>query len=191
MLDFEFIRDNWLYIAMGLGATLGITLVSLLISIPLAVLIARGRRSTTLPFNALSALYVYLADGVPLLLQIFFVFLALPQLGIILNGIWAAITVLTVYYSARLSDLFYAHEPALENARALVPKIAGEYVGMIKDTTLVAATGFIHDVYWRAGRVGRAEFKNLEALAIAAVIYLVVNTLISVSFGVRKFARTG
>jgi His/Glu/Gln/Arg/opine family amino acid ABC transporter permease subunit len=86
MLDLAFIRDNWLYIALGLRDTLGITLVSLFIAIPLALLVARGRHSTVLPFNALSTFYVYLADGVPLLLQIFFVFLALPQLGIFLNG---------------------------------------------------------------------------------------------------------
>ena len=86
MLDFAFIRENWLYIAMGLGATLGVTLISLFIAIPLALLIAKGRRSTFLPFNALSIFYVYLADGVPLLLQIFFVFLGLPQLGIVLMG---------------------------------------------------------------------------------------------------------
>ena len=196
MLDFEFIRDNWLYIATGLGATLGVTLVSLLIAIPLAALIAGGRRSTTLPFNALSTVYVYLADGVPLLLQIFFVFLALPQLGIVLSGTWAAIIVLTVYYSARLSDLFYRRQVSLGDIRArdlrsLVPRIAGEYVMMIKDTTLVTTTGFIHDIYWRAQQVGRPAFKNLEALLIAAVIYLIVNTLISVSFGVRRFARAG
>jgi polar amino acid transport system permease protein len=196
MLDFAFIRDNWLYIAMGLGATLGVTLVSLLIAIPLALLVAKGRRFSFLPFNALSTFYVYLADGVPLLVQIFFVFLALPQLGIILNGFWAAVSVLTVYYSARLSDVFYAHEASLGNIReadlrSLIPKIASEYVAMIKDTTLVTGTGFIHDVYWRAQQVGRAEFKNLEALVIAALIYLIVNTLISVSFGVRKFARAG
>jgi len=196
MLDFEFIRENWLFIAAGLGTTLGITLVSLMIAVPLALLVASGRRSTFLPFNALSTFYVYLVDGVPLLLQIFFVFLALPQLGIILNGIWAAIFVLTVYYSARLSDAFYTREISLgnireTNLRALVPKIAGEYVLMIKDTTLVTATGFIHDVYWRAQRIGRAEFKNLETLVIAAVIYLIVNTVISYSFGVRKFIRSG
>ena len=115
MLDLEWIRDNWLYIALGLGATLGVTLVSLFIAIPLALLIAGGRRSTLLPFNALSTAYVYLADGVPLLLQIFFVFLALPQLGIRLNGIWAAIFVLVVYYSARLSNVFYPRQLSLEN----------------------------------------------------------------------------
>ena len=131
MLDLEWIRDNWLYIALGLGATLGVTLVSLFIAIPLALLIAGGRRSTLLPFNALSTAYVYLADGVPLLLQIFFVFLALPQLGIVLNGIWSAIAVLSVYYSSRLSDIFYPRGLSLGNIRELglrplLPKIAGE-----------------------------------------------------------------
>jgi polar amino acid transport system permease protein len=196
MLDFAFIRDNWLYIVLGLRDTLGITLISLFIAIPLAVLVAKGRRSTFLPFNASSTFYVYLADGVPLLLQIFFVFLALPQLGILLNGVWAAIIVLTVYYSARLSDVFYTRAASLKNIRdadlrSLTPQIANEYVMMIKDTTLVTGTGFIHDVYWRAQQVGRAEFKNLEALLVAAVIYLIVNTVISFSFRMRRFARAG
>jgi polar amino acid transport system permease protein len=196
MLDFEWIQSNWLYIALGLGDTLGVTLISLFIAIPLALLIAGGRRSTFLPFKAMSRAYVYLADGVPLLLQIFFVFLALPQLGIVLNGIWSAIVILTFYYSARLSDIFYPRGLSLGNIRELglrplLPKIAGEYVLMIKDTTLVTATGFIHDVYWRAGQIGRPAFKNLEALLIAALIYLLVNTLISVSFRVHKLARAG
>ena len=50
---------------------------------------------------------------------------------------------------------------------------------MIKDTTLVTATGFIHDVYWRAGQIRQPAFKNLEALLIAALIYLIVNVLIA------------
>ena len=139
MLDFAFIRDNWLYIALGLGDTLGIALISLFIAIPLAVLVAKGRRSKVMLFKALSAFYVSLLDGIPLLIQIPFVFLALPQ----------------------------------------------------KDSTLVSLSGFIHDVYWRAQQVGRPQFKNLEALVVAAVIYLIVNTLMSYGFRVRRFARAG
>jgi polar amino acid transport system permease protein len=130
-------------------------------------------------------------DGIPLLLQIFFIFLALPQLGIVLPGFWSAVLVLSLYYSARLSELFSARLVSLENIRegawrALIPGIGSEFVAMIKDSTLISTTGFIYDVYWRARRVGRAEFHNLEALAIAAVIYLVLNTLISLGLGVRK-----
>jgi polar amino acid transport system permease protein len=111
-------------------------------------------------FKVLSTFYVWLVDGIPLLIQIFFVFLALPQLGIILSGFWGAVFILTVYYTVPLSDLFYAHEASsgkfrLADLRSLAPKIASEYVAMIKDSTLIALSGFINDVYWRAQQVGR------------------------------------
>ena len=113
-----------------------------------------------------------------------------------LSGIEGAVLILTLYYTVPLSDLFTTHAASsgsirLADLRSLTPKIAGAYVAMIKDTTLVSLSGFIHDVYWRAGQVGRPQFKYLEALAVAALIYLIVNTLISFSFRVHKFARAG
>lgn len=196
MFDFAFIRDNWLYIALGLGDTLGITLVSLFIAIPLGLLVAKGRRSTSILFRMLSVFYVALLDGIPLLIQIPFVFLALPQVGIMLSGFEGAVFILTLYYTVPLSDLFTMHAATsgkfrLADLRSLAPKIAGAYVALIKDSTLVSLSGFIHDVYWRAQQLGRPQFKNLEALVVAALIYLIVNTLISYSFRVRQFARTG
>jgi polar amino acid transport system permease protein len=191
MFDFEFIRNNWLFIAAGTGATLGITISSLLLAIPLAVLVANARRSPFRPLRALGTFYVWLVDGIPLLLQIPFYFLALPQLGILLPGLWAAVVVLVVYYSPRLSALFTARPVSLEHIRegawrAFLPGIGSEFVSMIKDSTLLSMTGFIHDIYWRSRRVGRAEFHNLEALVVAVVIYLILNTAISLSLGVHK-----
>jgi polar amino acid transport system permease protein len=194
MLDFAFIRDNWLYIVLGLRDTLGITLISLFIAIPLAVLVAKGRRSTSTLFRVLSAFYVSLVDGIPLLIQIPLVFLALPQVGIVFSGLEGAVFILTLYYTVPLSDLFTTHAAAsgnirLADLRSLAPEIAGTYVALIKDSTLVSLSGFIHDVYWRAQQVGRLQFKYLEALLVAAVIYLIVNTVISYSFRVRRLAR--
>lgn len=191
MFDFEFIRDNWLFITMGLGMTLGVTLSSFLLATPLAIIVAKGRRSAFLPINALSTFYVWLLDGIPLLLQIFFIFLALPQLGIFLPGFWAAVFVLTVYYSAHMSNIFNEHFASSGNVlsparEALIPAIANAFIAMIKDSTLIATTGFIHDIFWRATKVGRAEFKTLEALTVAAAIYLILNTLIAFSLGARK-----
>ena len=82
----DFIRENWLYITAGFGATLGITVLSSLLATPLAILTARGRRSALWPAKALSAFYVWLIDGIPLLSQIPIVFFALPQIGIVLPG---------------------------------------------------------------------------------------------------------
>jgi His/Glu/Gln/Arg/opine family amino acid ABC transporter permease subunit len=86
MLDFEFIQDNWLFIAMGIGQTLSVAISSFLLAFPIAMMVTRGRRSTLLPVNVLSRFYVWLIDGIPLLLQIFFIFLALPQLGFSFQG---------------------------------------------------------------------------------------------------------
>jgi len=186
MFDFEFIRENWLFIATGIGETLGVTIASFILTIPLAILVARGRRSTLLPIQALSAFYVWLTDGIPLLLQIFFIFLALPQLGIFLPGFGSAILVMAINYGSRMSEIFLARLPDTEESQgrtriSLIPLLTRELTSMIKDSTLISMTGFLHDVMWRATRVGRAEFKNLEAFIIAGIIYLILITSISLS----------
>jgi polar amino acid transport system permease protein len=50
---------------------------------------------------------------------------------------------------------------------------------MTKDSALVSATGFVHEVMWRATRVGRAQFHNLEALIMAALFYWVMTLILS------------
>ena len=184
MFDFEFIRDNWQFIAAGIGQTLGVAVFSLLLAIPWAMMVARGRRSTLLPINALSTFYVWLVDGIPLLLQIFFIFLALPQLGITLPGFAAAVLVMAINYGARMSNIFYERFAAPEKSPSeirtfLIPPLTKELTSMIKDSTLISVTGFIHDVLWRATRVGRPQFHMLEALIIAAIIYLILFTIVS------------
>ena len=81
-----FIRDNLTFIAGGIGETLRISVYSIMLAMILALLAALGRLSTIPPIYALSTFYVSLIRGTPLYLQIFFFFLALPQLGIILSG---------------------------------------------------------------------------------------------------------
>ena len=84
-LDYEFIRNNVGFIVGGLGQTLLVSFLSIILATILALLAALGRLSTIPPLYALSTFYVSLIRGTPLYLQIFFFFLALPQLGIILT----------------------------------------------------------------------------------------------------------
>ena len=191
MFDFDFILDNWLFIATGIGATLGVTIFSFLLASPIAAIVAGGRRSTFLPVRAIFSFYVLFIDGIPLFLQIFFIFLALPQLGIIFPGFGAALLVLTLNYSSRMSEVFYGLFTTKEKSRdktlsSWIPPFANEFNNMIKDSALLSATGFIHEIMWRATRVGRAEFRNLEALIVAAVIYLILITGITVGAKVLK-----
>lgn len=191
MFDFGFIRDNWLFIAAGIGETLGVVIFSFLLAIPIAMMVSRGRRSTLLPINAFGRFYVWLIDGIPLLLQIFFIFLALPQLGIFLPGFGAAVFVLAVNYGSRMSQIFYDRFTGKrqgESWASLLSPVTNELASIIKDSTLISITGFLHDVMWRATKVGRTDFHMLEAFSIAAVIYLVLFTI--VSFGGKALKTT-
>ena len=208
-LDYEFIRKNTGFILGGLGQTLLVSFLSIILATILALLAALGRLSTIPPLYALSTFYVSLIRGTPLYLQIFFFFLALPQVGIILTGLFAGVLALGLNYGAYMSEIFRAglssvgkgqREAAIalgmnprqtmqrvvlpQALRFAIPPIGNDFIAMTKDSALVSATGFLHEVMWRATRVGRAQFNNLEALIIAAAIYWIMTIILSYVQGI-------
>lgn len=203
-LDYEFIRNNMAFIARGINDTLLVSFLSIILAMILALLAALGRLSTIPPVYALSTFYVSLIRGTPLYLQIFFFFLALPQLGIILSGLWAGVLALGLNYGAYMSEIFRAglssvgkgqREAAMalgmtpgqtmkrivlpQALRFAIPPIGNDFIAMTKDSALVAATGFVHEIMWNAVKVGRAQFRSLEALIMAAIFYWVMTLMLS------------
>ncbi|MBL8079288.1 MAG: amino acid ABC transporter permease [Anaerolineales bacterium] len=203
-VDTGFIANNLSFIAGGLGETIRISLMSIALAMILALLAALGRLSTFPPIYALSTFYVSLIRGTPLYLQIFFFFLALPQLGIILPGLIAGVLALGLNYGAYMSEIFRAglssvgkgqREAAIalgmtpsqtmrrvvlpQALRFAIPPVGNEFIAMTKDSALVSATGFVHELMWRSTKVGRAQFHNLEALIMAAIFYWGMTMILS------------
>jgi polar amino acid transport system permease protein len=203
-LDGGFIREWAPFISEGVVITLEICFVSIFFASILALLAALGRLSHIAPLYALSTFYVSLIRGTPLLLQIFFFFLALPQLGIVLPGFVAGTIALSLNYGAYMSEIFRAgiqgvskgqREAALalgmtagqtmrrivlpQAFRFVVPPVGNEFIAMLKDSSLVSTTGFVQDILWRSQKVGRANFHTLEALLVAAAWYWVLTLIFS------------
>jgi polar amino acid transport system permease protein len=203
-LNTEFIYKNLGFIAGGVWQTLLVSFLSISLAIVLALIAALGRLSKFPPFYALSTFYVSLIRGTPLYLQIFFFFLALPQLGIVLTGLFAGVIALGLNYGAYMSEIFRAglasvgrgqREAAMalgmtpwqtmkriilpQALRFAIPPIGNDFIAMTKDSALVSATGFVHEIMWRATRVGRAQFNNLEALIVAAVFYWLMTIVLT------------
>jgi polar amino acid transport system permease protein len=212
-LNRVFIQENLLFIAGGLSETIRISVLSITLATFLALMAALGRLSTIPPIYALSTFYVSLIRGTPLYLQIFFFFLALPQLGIVLPGLLAGVIALGLNYGAYMSEIFRAglssvgkgqREAAMaigmtpaqtmrrvvlpQALRFAIPPTGNEFIAMTKDSALVSATGFVHELMWRATKVGRAQFHNLEALIMAAIFYWGM-TLILTALQTRLEAR--
>lgn len=203
-LDTDFIRSNIAFIARGINETLLVSVLSIVLAMVLALLAALGRLSTIPPVYALSTFYVSLIRGTPLYLQIFFFFLALPQMGIILSGLSAGVLALGLNYGAYMSEIFRAglasvgkgqREAAIaigmtpwqtmkrivlpQALRFAIPPIGNDFIAMTKDSALIAGTGFVHEIMWRATRVGRAQFHSLEALIMAAIFYWILTLMLS------------
>lgn len=203
-LDTDFIRSNIAFIARGINETLLVSVLSIVLAMVLALLAALGRLSAIPPVYALSTFYVSLIRGTPLYLQIFFFFLALPQMGIILSGLSAGVLALGLNYGAYMSEIFRAglasvgkgqREAAIaigmtpwqtmkrivlpQALRFAIPPIGNDFIAMTKDSALIAGTGFVHEIMWRATRVGRAQFHSLEALIMAAIFYWILTLMLS------------
>lgn len=203
-LDWDFIWARVPFIFGGVGLTILLSILSIALASVLALLGALGRLSKSPPAYALATFYISLIRGTPLLLQVVFFFLALPQLGITLTGLWAGVLALGLNYGAYMTEIMRAgiqsvgagqREAALaigmtqrqimqrivlpQAFRLVLPPIGNQFIAMLKDTSLISVTGFVWEILWRAQKVGRANFRNLEALLIAAVFYWIITIIFS------------
>jgi polar amino acid transport system permease protein len=208
-LDYAFIAEWGPLIVSGVWQTIEVSALSIMLAMCLALVAALGRLSTFPPIYALSTFYVSLIRGTPLYLQIIFFFLALPQLGIQLSGLTAGVLALGLNYGAYSSETFRAgiasvskgqREAALalgltpaqmmrrivlpQALRFAIPPIGNDFISMLKDSALVSATGFVHEILWLAQKAGRANFRNLEALIVAAILYWIM-TMVFTYFQAR------
>jgi len=183
------------FILAGIGLTIFICLTSITAATILAVLGALGPLSVNPFLNGLASLYVSLVRGTPLIVQIYFIFYALPLMGIVLDPIPAGIIALAFNYGAYMTEIFRAGIQAVpkgqrEAAQALgmperlimrrivlpqatrivVPAIGNDFVAMIKDSSLVSVVG-LQELLWRANTVGRSNQQVIQALLIAALVY--------------------
>jgi polar amino acid transport system permease protein len=143
--------------------------------------------------------------GTPLIVQLIFWYLALPQFGIVLPGIVCGIFGLAFNYGAYMTEIFRAGIQAIprgqieaaaalgmterltmrrivlpQATRIVIPAIGNEFIAMIKDSALVAYVG-IQETYWRASTTGSRSFRTFETLLIAALIYWVLTIVFSVA----------
>jgi polar amino acid transport system permease protein len=202
-IDTEWMTTWAPFIVGGAGTTIFVCLVSIVLATVLAVLGAVARLSSNAILFSVSSLYVSLVRGTPLLVQIYFIFFALPQMGIRLDAVLAGILALGFNYGAYMTEIFRAGIQAVpggqrEAAQALgmpehlvmrrvvlpqavrivIPAIGNDFIAMIKDSALISTIA-VQELLWRAQRAGTRDFKTLQALLIAAAIYWALTIIFS------------
>jgi polar amino acid transport system permease protein len=201
--DAAFIVDWGPFILGGVPVTIFVSIVSILAAIVFAIFGALGRLSGIAPIYAIATLYVSLVRGTPLIVQIIFVYLALPEFGIVLDPLLGGILALSFNYGAYLTEIFRAGIEAIprgqreaaaalgmtgghtmrriilpQAVRIVIPAIGNDFISMIKDSALVSFVT-IEELFSKAESVGTRNFRMFEALLIAATVYWLMTIVFS------------
>ena len=124
-LSFEFIqRKIGFLLRQGLVMTLYISVVSISIASVLALIGAIAKLSSNGIALGIANFYTSLFRGIPLLMQIYMIYLGLPQLGYVVNAVPTGIAALSLCYGAYMTEIFRAGIESIprgqwEAARAL------------------------------------------------------------------------
>ena len=140
--------------------------------------------------------------GLPLLMQIYIIYLGLPQIGYVIGAIPAGILALSLCYGAYMTEIFRAGIESIprgqtEGATALglgsaqtmwlvilpqamriiIPPTGNQFIAMLKDSSLVSVIG-VWELMYVARTQGQTEFRHIEMLITASMIYW----MLSISF---------
>ncbi len=192
----------------GAKITVLLAVLSQAAGIALGLLAAVGRLSRLrIPiFRAVSWVYLWLFRGTPLLVQIFFVYFAVPQLTnqrIELNEFWSAMVALSLNEGAYMAEIIRAGISSVDAGqteaaeslgmtrslamrriilpqaiRIIIPPTGNEFISMLKNTSLAYAIS-VQEVFFSTDQLRSATYKEFESLAIVSVWYLAMTTVAS------------
>lgn len=127
-MDFSFLAKYWPFFVQGIGITLLLAVFTVLFGTILGALFGMMRLSKSKLVKAIAWIYVEFIRGTPLLVQIFIVFYALPQIGIQMPQIpwlsddfprfFAGIIALSINSGAYVAEIFRAGIQAVDKGQS-------------------------------------------------------------------------
>lgn len=186
------------------AVTIPIALASFAGALVLGALLLMARRSRLRFIAYPAALFFDFIRSTPLLLQIYFYFFVLPQVGIWLPAVATGILALTVHYGCFVSEVYrsvlkalpagqwdavralgfsrldaFAHVIMPQLVPYLIPTLGNLLVSIFKETPLLAAIA-VSDVMFVAMQHGADFFQYMEPITIAGLIFLTISVGASV-----------
>jgi len=206
--DFEFhweyVFDRWELLANGLRMTLYVSFLGMVLALALGLLIALMRMSKFRPFNLFAQFYVNIFRGIPLYVFILWMYYGLPLfLGINFGPITAGVLCLALQYAGWLAEIYRSGISAINKGqreaalslgltrfqtfldvifpqafRIMLPPMGNNFVGMLKDSSLVATIG-VFELARQAQQAASQTFRFFEFYTATALIYIMLTHLIS------------
>ncbi|MEJ2134995.1 MAG: amino acid ABC transporter permease [Desulfofustis sp.] len=186
----------------GLGITLKISAISLILAFLIGLLTAVLRLSDLVMGRVIARCYLEVVRNTPLLIQIFFIYFVLgPVLG--LDRFPAAILALSLFEGAYASEIFRSGIVSVDRGqieaaaslglsryqifrlivlpqaiRTILPPLTSQAISLIKDSALVSTIA-IYDLTMQAQALISETFLTFEIWFTVAILYLVITITLS------------
>jgi len=201
----EPIGNNAQLFADGTRVTVELTIVAGLVGVLLGLLAALGKVSKVLPLRWLASFYIWVMRGTPLLVQVLFVYFALPEISPLLRmgeftaaSVALALNVGAYNAEAIRSGLLAVPKGQLEAARSLglsrwhtfvditfpqafkisLPPLVNNIVALLKDSSLAFTIGVV-ELTNAGSQVKSTSFQAVPVFIATAIIYLVLTTVMT------------
>lgn len=188
----------WPMAKAAITKTIPLTIISFVVGLLIALVVALARLSPSQIINSVARLYISVIRGTPLLVQLFIVFFALPELHIKINpfpaaviafslniggyaaeiirsaiqsipkGQWEAAETIGLNYSGTLRRVILP-----QAARVAVPPLSNTLISLVKDTSL-ASTIMVTELLRTAQIAAAPTFEFFALYGTAAVYYWVI-----------------
>ena len=189
----------------GLGITLEVFMITLAIALPLGLVLALARISKYKPLSFVVETYIWLMRGTPLMLQLLFVYYALPSVGIKMSDMTAALLAFSLNYAAYFAEIFRSGIQSIERwqyeaakclgfsyiqtmrriiipqmIKRVLPPISNETITLVKDTSLIYVLA-MNDLLRVARSIVQREF-DMTPFIIAGIFYLGMTLILTAIF---------
>ncbi len=200
-----FVSENWEELLEALGNTLKVSAFGVAGAFAIGVVLGAARAHRIPVVSQFTAVYVEVIRNTPILVQIFMIFYALPQFGILLNQFTVAWLSVMIWGGAFNSENFRAGFQAVSyryreagyalgfgrfstflnvtlpiGGRIALPSSINTYISVVKNTSLMYVIGYA-ELTTTALNISNLTLQTLEALTVLAAVYLALVWTLSVS----------
>ena len=214
-IDFAPVLDRLPYLISGAWLSLQIAFLAFAMGMLIGLFGASARSYGPRWAQAMVGGYVVFFTNTPQLIQIFFLFFALPDAGILLSPLQAVLIGMTLNAGAYLTEIQRAgfesvRKPELEAAetlgfsrfqtirlvilphivRVLFPPLSNQYILMTLGTSMAAVFG-VEELTGRTYNINSETFRSIEVFSVAAVLYIAITLIatLSLAFVGKRFFR--
>ncbi len=193
------------FLLRGALTAIEIAAVALVCGTVLGLIIALMRLSSFALVRVLAWLYIGFLRGTPVILQLVFLYDALPPLGIKLSSFATAVVgfslneaafaaeiirggILSVDRKQSVAAAAFGMGPSLtlrriilpQAMRAILPALANQSISMIKGTA-IASVIFVNELTFRAQQIVGQNFEFFTVFAAAGLIYLAMTSVVAMA----------